>query len=82
MILNNEVEIAIERIWYQVRNVLPDKRNMTEIRMHTSTLWDWLVQEGVITIKSSNEWRKISMDPEVFAAKAEEHLTSMAKPSH
>jgi hypothetical protein len=78
-IINNEVEIAIETIFKQVRNTMLDDRDLNAVNKSRSLLWDWGVQEGLITVENKAEMEAKVLDAEVFATWAHDELTRIAQ---
>lgn len=77
-IINNEVEIAIEVVYLEVRAKLPSERSWNDLNRAMSLLWSWMVQEKFITPENVEEWRVFQSDAEVFASKCEEKLREQA----
>ena len=75
MILNNEVEIAIEVISKEVTNTVLADRNMNSVRRAISTISGYLMQEG-LDAHQVGDWMK---DPEVLAFRATDHLVNESK---
>lgn len=78
-IINNEVEIAIETIFKQVRQTMLDDRNIHYINRSMSLLWQWGVQEDLIIPENIEEMRVKQRDPEVMATWAHDELTRIAQ---
>lgn len=77
-IINNEVEIAIETVFREVRTKPPSKRDWNGLNRASALLWTWMVQEKFIIPENVAEWRVLQSDAEVFASKCEEKLREQA----
>jgi hypothetical protein len=78
-VINNEVEIAIETIFKQVRNTMLDDRDTNAINRSMTLLWQWGVQEDLILPENIDEMHKKQRDAEVFATWSHDELTRMAQ---
>ena len=78
-IINNEVEIAIETIFREVRQKMLDERNQNDINRSMGLLWNWGLQEELITHKNIDEMQEKHRDAEVFATWAHDELTRIAQ---
>ena len=75
MIINNEVEIAIETL-------LNGSSSKNEIARAKGILWDWLVQIEYITIDNVGEHRRLMRDVEKIATIAHDELTRLSAQVH